>query len=61
MPSTAGVVVPVRINTKKKRAKEFEEASKLARVPRVSHIPQKDRAHHAAQVSTDPGLGISLA
>ncbi|OQE32570.1 hypothetical protein PENFLA_c001G09803 [Penicillium flavigenum] len=50
MPSTAGVVVPVRINTKKKKAKDFEdEASELALVPRVSHIPQKEKAHHASQ------------
>ncbi|KAJ6184329.1 hypothetical protein N7519_005630 [Penicillium mononematosum] len=50
MPSTAGVVVPVRINTKKKKAKDFEdEASELARVPRVSHIPQKEKARHASQ------------
>ncbi|CAG8903954.1 unnamed protein product [Penicillium egyptiacum] len=50
MPSTAGIFVPVRINTKKKKLKEFEdEAEELARVPRVSRIPQKEKAHHSSQ------------
>jgi hypothetical protein len=62
MPSTAGVVVPVRVNTKKKKSKDFEdEAPELACVPRVSRIPRKEKAHHEFQVSTGPELEITLA
>ncbi|CRL26070.1 Polynucleotidyl transferase, ribonuclease H fold [Penicillium camemberti] len=48
MPSIPGGVAPVRIGTKKKRLKE-SELLELARVPRESQIPQKEKAHHATQ------------
>lgn len=51
MPSIPGGVAPVRIGTKKKRLKE-SELLELACVPRESQIPQKEKAHHATQVST---------
>ncbi|KGO77474.1 hypothetical protein PITC_037820 [Penicillium italicum] len=48
MPGAPAAAVPVRINTKKKRLKE-SELSELARVPRESQIPQKEKAHHLSQ------------
>lgn len=60
MPYTPAAAFPVRINTKKKRVKK-SEVSELAPVPRESQIPQKEKAHHLSQVSTGPGLGITLA
>ena len=51
MPSMPGSLAPVRIGTKKKRLKE-SELLELARVPRESQIPQKEKAYHASQVST---------
>ncbi|CAI7593906.1 unnamed protein product [Penicillium glandicola] len=46
MPSTTAGHVPARMNRKKKKIEEFEsEVSKLAHVPRVSQIPQKEKAH----------------
>ncbi|KAJ5695961.1 hypothetical protein N7536_006373 [Penicillium majusculum] len=48
MPSMPGSLAPVRIGTKKKRLKE-SELLELARVPRESQIPQKEKAHNASQ------------
>jgi ribonuclease HI len=62
MPSAIGGAVPVRIDNKKKKKKRLEsEASESARVPRGSQMPQKEKSHHLAQVSTDPDLGFKLA
>ncbi|KAJ5952450.1 uncharacterized protein N7479_010863 [Penicillium vulpinum] len=50
MPSTTSVHVPVRINMKKKRIEKLEsEMTELARVPRGSQMPQKQKAHHPSQ------------
>ncbi|KAJ5178103.1 uncharacterized protein N7500_000802 [Penicillium coprophilum] len=49
MPSINGVAVPVRIQTKKRRERLEIESSELARVPRKSQIPQKEKAHHPPQ------------
>ncbi|KAJ5356491.1 hypothetical protein N7517_011100 [Penicillium concentricum] len=49
MPSAIGGAVPVRINTKKRKEKLESEVSELARIPRVSQIPQKEKAHHPSQ------------
>ncbi|KAJ5817979.1 hypothetical protein N7447_007987 [Penicillium robsamsonii] len=49
MPSVTGGAVPVRINTMKRKDKLETEVSDLARVPRVSQIPQKEKSHHPSQ------------
>ncbi|CAI7662642.1 unnamed protein product [Penicillium viridicatum] len=48
MPFMPGIAVPVRVSTKKKKLKESEVAE-LARVPRESQIPQKEKVHHASK------------